>query len=1210
MTHTTTHSKHTNRLINETSPYLLQHAHNPVDWYPWGEEALDRAKHEDRLILLSIGYSACHWCHVMERESFENEEIAAIMNEHFVSIKVDREERPDLDDIYMAATIAMNYGQGGWPMTVFLTPELEPVYAGTYFPPDDGYGRPGFKTLLTSIAHAWQADRQQLEETATQLVAHLRSQQEAAPGLAVGERELRLALKEFATDFDAQHGGFGSAPKFPPATGLSLLLRLYRRLGDPHARLMVQKTLYAMGQGGMYDQVGGGFHRYSTDQRWLVPHFEKMLYDNALLTKSYLEAYQVSGDPFYRRIATETLDYVLREMTAPAGGFFSSTDADSEGEEGRFFVWQPEEIIDLLGDEDGKLFNAYYDITPQGNWEGTSIPNTPRPVAAVAQELGITPASLERSLDHSKPRVYEARTGRVKPGLDDKILTAWNGLMIGAFAEGFRVLRDRAYLDAATRAADFIHATLVQDDGRLFRTCRGDRAHLNAYLEDYAYLAEGLLDLYEAGGNPAYVREAERLLEIVLRDFLDEETGAFFATARDHERLILRQRGGADGATPSADATATSALARLSFHLDRADLRTAATRAVRAHGRLIARHPRAFAKSLATVDLLLEGPTELAFVGTPGDVHLEALCMETAKHYLPNRIQQIYDPTNPEARTLPLLAGKTLVNGRAALYVCRDFACQAPIIEPVQVAAALAESSPAQSAPTTIVQRLSGRATERGTSRYASRFENAGYVSLSTTGLTTSRVGFGCYRVHEEALEHREALMRALLAGANCIDTSTNYMDGGSERLVGSVVREAVDAGDLERDEVIVVSKIGYVQGHNYELARARETRDEAFPEMVKMNDGLWHCIHPAFLDDQLQRSLDRLELETLDVCLLHNPEYFLMHAARSGLPLEEARAEFARRLHTAFAYFEEVVAEGRLGWYGVSSNTVTAPATSPDATCLTEMLAAARRAGGEEHHFRVLQLPLNLFEAGAVFERNAGPEFSQTVLETAVANGIGVLVNRPLNAFVRSRLIRLADVAVDDDAIDFDEQLQRVAGLEKAFREAIAPQIEVRGGDVDPSDFFRWAEQLSAARSRIGSLDQWAQVVGQITARVRHIGTLLEQHLEGEVASHWTTWREQYFPELERLMRELRRQAAVYASAQSAAISGAIDPLLPESRRHESLSRKALWIAASTPGVTCVLTGMRRVEYVEDALRIMQWPKLEDVHSVYRAVPERPLPM
>jgi len=1197
--------KHTNRLIHETSPYLLQHAHNPVDWYPWGEEALERARREDRPVLLSVGYSACHWCHVMERESFEDEAIAALMNENFVNIKVDREERPDLDEIYMAATVALNRGQGGWPMTVFLTPDLEPVFAGTYFPPTDRYGRPGFATVLKEIARAWREDRETLRQRASEFAEQLRQRRSLGPPLAVGEAELQSALEGYRRDFDPEYGGFGSAPKFPPAAGLQLLLRLHRRFGDPQALTMVRKTLEAMARGGMYDHIGGGFARYSTDRRWLVPHFEKMLYDNALLGKAYLEGYQVTGDLFLRRVAAETLDYTLREMTSPEGGFYSSTDADSEGEEGKFFVWTPEQVAEVLDEEEARRFNAYYDITLSGNWEGKSIPNTPRPLASVAEQLGITPEELERTLEDARRKVYTARQRRVKPELDDKILTAWNGLMIGALADGHRVLGDARYLAAAERAADFVLRELTREDGGLLRTYRAGKAHLNAYLEDYAYLSEGFIDLYEASGAVRWLREAERLLERMLADFIDEDTGAFFNTARDHERLIMRYQDDADGATPSANAVAASALARISSHLDRTDYRHAAARALKAHGPMIARQPRGFAKSLCVVDFLLERPVELAFVGRHGSEDLDALQREVANHYLPNRVQAVLDPDAADgADELPLLKGKGLVDGKAALYICRDFACQAPLTDPAAVADQLAAvaSGATPLTATTIAIRLRGRATAQGTARYASRFAGHSHSPLGATGLTVSRLGFGGYRTHDRSAEHRAALSKALRSGINLIDTSTNYFDGASERLIGGVLRELIDAGELSRDEILVVSKIGYVQGATYELARERESRGASFPEMVMYEQGLWHCIHPDFLKDQLQRSLDRLELETLDFCLLHNPEYFLSDAARSGLPLERARDEFYGRLQAAFAYLESRVAEGRLVGYGVSSNTLVAPAADGDATSLTRMLAAAREAGGADHHFHVIQLPLNLLESGAVFERKENPDGKQTVLEAAESAGIAVLVNRPLNAFVGGALVRLADAAVEDTDIDFDEQLARVADLEVNFRAEIAPQLQTAPDALDPGEYFRMAERLKALQSSLVGLAHWSQVETQILYTARTILSVLDRQLEGGLATRWIDWRDSYLPELEDLLHELRRQAGEKSEALNALLSAAIDPLLPQERRAESLSRKALWAVASTAGVTCVLNGMRSVTYVDDSLGVLSWPMWETAEMLYRA--------
>ncbi len=1198
-----TSHKHTNRLIDETSPYLLQHAHNPVDWYAWSEEALERARREDRLILLSIGYSACHWCHVMERESFEDETIAGLMNDGFVNIKVDREERPDLDEIYMAATVAMNRGQGGWPMTVFLTPELEPVFAGTYFPPADVPGRPGFPTVLREVARAWREDRDALRKRAAEFAEQLRERTQPGPPLAVGEAELKLALEQYRRDFDPEYGGFGSAPKFPPAVGLSLLLRLHRRLGDPQALEMARTTLEAMGRGGMYDHVGGGFARYSTDRRWLVPHFEKMLYDNALLTRAYLEGYQVTGEDFFKRIAKETLDYVLREMTAEDGGFFSSTDADSEGEEGKFFVWTPEQIADVLDEHETHCFNAYYDISLAGNWEGKNIPNIRRPLTVVAEQLGIPAEELKQTLDVARKKIYKAREQRVKPGLDDKVLTAWNGLMIGAFAGGYHVLMDIRYLEAAERAAEFTLNTLSRSDGGLFRTYRAGKAHLTAYLEDYAYLSEGLLDLYEASGQPRWLREAERLTERTLADFFDDDSGAFFNTARDHETLMMRYREGSDGATPSANAVAAHVLMRLSHHLDRPEFRHAAIRAIKAYGPLIARYPRGFAKSLCAVDFLLEGPIELAFVARRGSADLENLQRAANRIFLPNRIQALLDPEQPDgAENLPLLRGKSLVDGKAALYICRDFACQKPVTAPADIAAQLAASETAVDVKTTIAIRFPGRASREGTQRFAGRFPSAGYVQLGGTGLVTSRLGFGSYRTHDRAAEHREALIKALNSGINLIDTSSNYLDGASERLIGSTLRELIDAGRVRRDEIIVVSKIGYVQGANYELARAREERGQPYPDMVKYEDGLWHCIHPEFLREQLERSLDRLELETLDLLLLHNPEYFLSEAGRRGEPLQQARGEFYRRLERAFAFLEGAVADGLLGGYGVSSNTAVSPAADPDATSLARMLVAARTAAGEKHNLHALQLPLNLVEAGALFERNNGPGLKETVLDTAANAGIAVLANRPLNAFANGVLVRLADISVEETALDWDEQLGRVADLEMNFRAEIAPKLQAAPDSLDPGDYFRMAERLKEARRVISGAAHWSQIEAQINFALTTVVAALNQQLEGELAQRWIDWRDGYLGELEDLMRDLRRQAAEKSNTRNSMLRAALDPHLPQERRSESLSRKALWTVASTPGVTCVLNGIRTVAYVENSVGMMAWPRLESVDPVYRA--------
>ncbi|HSE59731.1 MAG TPA: aldo/keto reductase [Nitrospiraceae bacterium] len=1229
----TTETRRSNRLINETSPYLLQHAYNPVDWYPWGPEALERAKQLDRPILLSVGYSSCHWCHVMERESFENDEIARLMNEHFVCIKVDREERPDLDEIYMQATVAMNQGHGGWPMTVFLTPEQQPFFAGTYFPPTDRWGRPGFGTLLKKIAEFWVKDRQGLREQAGHMTGRLKQEVQLSAPASIGDAEFDAAVRQYEEEFDARYGGFGGAPKFPPATGLSFLLRQFHRTGSRKILDMVCRTLDGMAAGGIYDHVGGGFARYSTDAQWLVPHFEKMLYDNALLAKVYVEAYQTSQEGRYRRVATETLEYILREMTGPEGAYYSATDADSEGVEGKFFVWTPEEIRHAIGDDrEAARFCAYYDISETGNWvepagHGESqgirnIPHTPRPIEEVARECGITVRELEASLDRTRRLVYEARQKRVPPCLDDKIIVAWNGLMISAMAEGARVFGEARYLSAAVKASDFLLRTMVKPDGRLFRTYRLGRPQHEACLEDYACLAEGLIDFYEAGAPESYLTAAVRLAERIVEDFRDEERGGFYTTGRQHEALLWRGREGPDGATPSANAVAASVLTRLSFHYSRDDWRELATNAIRVYGRSIARYPRAFAKSLIVAEFLLEGPVELALVGHTGEARFEALRAAMNRPYLPHRIIAHGDPSRGPFKH-PLLSGKSMIDQQAALYICRNFACQAPLTDPASVESALSGGSASpvgrQSSRSLSGSRQVGHATPGGTAGYAARMlgtdpslSGSAYTSFGSTGLTTSRLGFGCYRVDTSDPEFGSALALALRKGCNLIDTSTNYADGDSERLVGLTLAELQRKGEINRDEIIVVTKIGYVQDHNLKQAEERERMGRPYPEMVKYGDGIWHCLHPEFLADQLASSLDRLGLATVDVCLLHNPEYFLLDAQHQGRPLDETRREFDRRLDEAFRYLEEQVRQGRIRYYGVSSNTVIAPAESPETTSLSRMLeiaeTAAREAGQASAHFQVLQCPLNLFESGAVLLPNTGLNNGQTVLDYATAKGIAVLANRPLNAMParpesKGGIVRLAEVSVETESIDFPAQRDRVAALEATYQRELAPHVPHAEQGLDPKEYFTWSQELAKIRPHLDGLEHWEQVEHQMVApHLNQVVRALNQVLTGELAEQWEGWRDRYLPELLRLLKSLKSEAAERSRLRVERINNAMTSFLSPSMAQVPLSQKALLVVMSTPGVTSVLNGMRTEAYVEDSFGALRRTLISDVRPIYEA--------
>ncbi len=670
--------KHTNRLTHETSPYLLQHAHNPVDWYPWGEEALTRAKQEQKPILLSIGYSACHWCHVMERESFENEEIAAVMNELFINIKVDREERPDLDEIYMNAVQIMTR-QGGWPMTVFLTPDLKPFYGGTYYPPTDRYGRPGFPKVMHAVAEAFSGQNTQVLQQADQITAHLAQMSNVVDPHhhELTEELMNNAFQNYRSQFDSHHGGFGNAPKFPPSMGLPFLLRYWHHSGNANALEMVELTLEKMARGGMYDQLGGGFHRYSTDAHWLVPHFEKMLYDNAQLVVAYFEAYQATQKPFYRDIATETLDYVIREMyDAENGGFYSTQDADSEGVEGKFFVWEPNDVEDIIGEENAKIFCEYYDITPQGNFEGENILNVQAPPDILARKLRMDLGELEALLADGKQKLFEAREKRIKPGLDDKILTSWNGIMIRGMAMGYQLTGKPEYLEACEKSAEFVLTTLSQNNGLLLRTYRDGKSHLNAYLEDYSYFIAGLIALYEASFEPKWLTEAERLAHIMIDQFGDDAGDGFFFTGKAHETLIVQSKSAYDGATPSGASMAIHSLLRLAKHLDNSEFHAQAAETLLLYFHQMEGMPSGSGQLLCELAFLLSTPKEIAIVGPKGDAKTAAMLAALHSTYQPNKIVALSE--SADGQTLPLLTGKTPINDTATAYVCENYVCQAP----------------------------------------------------------------------------------------------------------------------------------------------------------------------------------------------------------------------------------------------------------------------------------------------------------------------------------------------------------------------------------------------------------------------------------------------------------------------------------------------------------------------------------------------------
>ena len=677
-----------NRLVNETSPYLLQHSENPVDWYPWGDEALARSRDEDKPILLSIGYSACHWCHVMERESFEDDAIASLMNANFVNIKVDREERPDLDAVYMEA-VQMLTGSGGWPMTVFLTPEGKPFYGGTYYPPTDRMNMPGFPRVLLAVTEAYRTNRGEIERVTGQLTEQMgRIGQLPQSGNLLSADILHEAYSKLAANFDYQNGGFGAAPKFPQPMTPEFLLRYFHHGYNPRALEMVEHTLQKMAYGGMYDQLGGGFHRYSTDAFWLVPHFEKMLYDNALLARLYLHAYQITGKTLYRRITEEILDYVLREMTDSLGGFYSAQDADSEGVEGKFFVWTPDEITEVLGEEDGNLLGGFYGVSEAGNFEGSSILNIHQAPEAFALEHGISEDYLASLIERGKPLLLEEREKRVHPFRDDKVIASWNGLMLRAFAEAGAALNRADFLQAATANARFLHEKMFRD-GRQLRTFREGQARLQGYLEDYSCVADGYVALYEATFDRTWLDRAVALADTMIELFWDEGVGGFYDTGSEHEVLVTRPRDVFDNAQPCGGSVASEVLLKLAVFTGNEDYNLKGSRPLRSVSRLMTQAPGGAAYWLGVLDFYISLPREIAIVGDGNDEAMQELLDTVFSRYLPNKVvvgvntggDSAGAPVSSQAEGIPLLEGRGTADGKPTAYVCQNYVCQLPVTD-------------------------------------------------------------------------------------------------------------------------------------------------------------------------------------------------------------------------------------------------------------------------------------------------------------------------------------------------------------------------------------------------------------------------------------------------------------------------------------------------------------------------------------------------
>lgn len=673
--------KKPNLLIKEKSPYLLQHAYNPVDWYPWGEEAFEKARAEDKPVFLSIGYSTCHWCHVMERESFEDNQVAEFLNKHFISIKVDREERPDVDSIYMSVCQALT-GSGGWPLTVVMTPEKKPFFAGTYFPKESKWGRPGLLNILSKVQQEWETRREGLLQYGDKLVHLIAQPEKNGTSGQLGIDTLNTAFQQLERTFDASNGGFGSAPKFPIPHNLMFLLRYWRRTGQKKALAMVETTLAAMRKGGIYDHLGFGFARYSTDKRWLVPHFEKMLYDNALLCYVYVEAFQSTGKKEYAKTAQEIITYVLRDMTSVEGGFYSAEDADSEGVEGKFYVWTKAEILASLGEEQGSIFADFYDVSENGNFEGTNILNTTgKNSGEFASQRNLSITELEEMLAQCRDKLCSVREKRIHPFKDDKILTAWNALMIAALAKASRVMSDTSYVEAAEKALRFIQTKLIRDDGRLLARYRDGEAAHTAYLDDYAFYLWALLELYEATFNPIYLTQASDVSKAMRMLFWDEKHGGFYFYGADGETLIARPKEIYDGAMPSGNSVAAWALIRLARLTDNHSLTDMTERLFFAFSDKVPRYASGYTFLMMAVDLAVTIPRHIVISGRRDDDTTQEMLATINYHFMPDATIVLNDPEQAEmlAKVAPYASVQNAVGGHTTAYICENLACRAPI---------------------------------------------------------------------------------------------------------------------------------------------------------------------------------------------------------------------------------------------------------------------------------------------------------------------------------------------------------------------------------------------------------------------------------------------------------------------------------------------------------------------------------------------------
>jgi uncharacterized protein len=1151
---------HQNRLAGEASPYLRQHAGNPVDWYPWGEEAFERARREDKPVLLSIGYATCHWCHVMERESFENDATAARMNEHFVSIKVDREERPDIDELYMQATLAI-HGQGGWPMTVFLTPDQKPFFAGTYFPPEPRMGMPSFPQLLSHIADRWRRDRASLLEGAEELTRLLASSAALPLPSSVGREAIRALLTQLQKSFDATHGGFGGAPKFPPHTVLRLLLRLASSSADESVRTMAVSTLDAMARGGIRDHLGGGFARYSTDAQWLVPHFEKMLYDNAQLARLYLEAYQLTRDGRHRRVGVETLEFMIAEMRDASGAFVSAYDADSEGEEGTYYVFTYDEILEVCGPEEGPAVARYFGATPEGNFEGKNVLHRPEPLEDVAADLGMEKFELVAVAERGRRALHAHRETREPPFLDDKVIASWNGLAIGALVTGFEVLGEARYRDVAIEAADAIFARLF-DGERLRRTYRGDVVGRGeGVLEDYALLGEASLELFEATAEPRHLDRAVALAGRIRAWFRDGESDGFSSTSSEAEALVARRTDASDGALPSAQGAAARLLLRFAHHLGDHELTDEAVASVRAHGRAIARAPRAYATMLEVTSMILEGPLELVVVGD------DASALEDALRgvFVPHRVALRVRPGDP---VRPLSEGRLPVAGEPArLYVCHAGTCSAPVADPRGVEHAIRAAVRRDARLRLGRPGMEGRARKKAAAAFleARSMREGSVVGVGDDAILLARLVPNLSRVPdaEEMLAMVEASVRV---GLNALDLSGMTHRDALE-AAGEAIASVVRRGLVAREALVVMISLGRFSTDELRGIEAGVTpidADEAY------------CLHPSALERGLEGAQEALGLALVDLAML---ECMSTSVDRETLAL-------------AFNVLETERAAGRVGRYGVSLEALDGDVTAFAERCV----AAAEEAGGADHGFALFTMPVNLAQ-GLAEARRVDRVLRRASIASCSSSPLEVRGPRPL---------RLVDAEPPEEPIErTSETLAALARVESDFERELGAVLRFPDG-TQLGRFFDLAPMLETIERDLDDPSTYRGLeAAAVAAPVEERFRVLDRACGGHLREPWIRFKSAYASALDRHLGALRAEMDARQARRVQPLVRALDPFLPMSMVNEPLTIKALHLLLAHQALDLICVPVTDAEELASLTRLFELPAIRDVSGAIDALAE-----